>query len=92
MGVYCMLDDVIMSGSVGDRMTGAVPTQSTLAEMIIEDVLTRWPETAVVFHRHKMACPGCAVAGFYTIADAADIYNLPRTEFVAELAAVIGER
>lgn len=73
-------------------MTGAVPTQAALAEMIIEDVLTRWPETAVVFHRHKMACPGCAVAGFYTIADAADIYNLPQAEFLAELRTVIGDQ
>lgn len=65
-------------------------TQEMLSRMIIEDVLTQWPKTAGVFHRHKMACAGCAVARFYTIADAADVYRVPLNDFLAELAAVVG--
>jgi hybrid cluster-associated redox disulfide protein len=57
--------------------------------MMIADVLERWPRTADVFHRHAMACVGCAVAPFYSIIDAALVYRLSPEQFVAELLAVI---
>jgi hybrid cluster-associated redox disulfide protein len=66
-----------------------LPTPKALGEMIITDVLERWPNTADVFHNHAMACVGCAVAPFYTINDAALVYRLPADNFVAELLAVI---
>lgn len=75
------------------RHTMAEPTKAQLhlelPETTITDLLQRWPETAVVFHRHKMACVGCAVAPFYTVADAAQIYGLSPEEFVAELVAMV---
>ena len=58
-------------------------------EMTITEVLTRWPETAQVFHEYNMACVGCVVAPFYTIADAADVYGLSPAEFAAELLTLI---
>ncbi len=60
-----------------------------IADMTVEDTLTRWPQTADVFGRHNMACVGCPVAPFYTVAEAAAVYNLPSAEFVAELEQVI---
>jgi len=36
-----------------------------------------------------MACIGCDVANFYTVADAASVYQLPVKEFVSELESVI---
>ena len=62
-----------------------------LADMIIAEVLARWPKTAIVFHKHNMACVGCAVAPFYTIADAATIYGLTLDEFVLRLRLVIDQ-
>lgn len=66
-----------------------LPTPEALGEMIITDVLERWPRTADVFHDHAMACVGCAVAPFYTINDAALVYRLPAADFVAKLLAAI---
>jgi hybrid cluster-associated redox disulfide protein len=63
--------------------------ENPLAQKTIEDVLTTWPETAVVFKHHNMACIGCDVANFYTIADAAAVYKLPVDLFVSELESVI---
>ena len=60
-----------------------------MSQRTIEDVLTNWPETAVVFKHHNMACIGCPVSHFYTVAEAAAVYQLPLAEFVAELEAVI---
>lgn len=60
-----------------------------IAEMTIEDVLARWPETADVFNRHNMACVGCPVAPFYTVAEAAVVYKLPAEDFVRELEEAV---
>lgn len=60
-----------------------------IGELTITELLARWPETAVVFHHHHMACVGCAVAPFYTVADAAAIYDLPVEPFLTELQRVI---
>ncbi len=62
---------------------------NNLAEMTIEELLRRWPETAVIFHNHHMACPGCAVASFYTLTDAANVYGLPPEELIAEIQNAI---
>lgn len=66
-------------------MSDSVP----IAEMTVEDVLTRWPETANVFGRHNMACVGCPVAPFYTVSEAAAVYKLAPADFVAELERTI---
>lgn len=60
-----------------------------IAEMIISDVLARWPETAVIFQKHNMACVGCVVAPFYSIEAAISIYHLDRDQFLQDLAAAI---
>jgi hybrid cluster-associated redox disulfide protein len=73
-------------------MEGFIMTEARmeiLAEMTIEALLRRWPETAVVFHKHNMACAGCAVAPFYTAADAAQVYGLPPEELLTEIEAAI---
>jgi hybrid cluster-associated redox disulfide protein len=65
------------------------PAEDKLDAMIITTVLERWPQTAEVFYNHGMACVGCAVAPFFTIADAALVYGLDPAAFVDELWATI---
>lgn len=62
-----------------------MPEITALAEMTITEVLTAWPDTAAVFQRHGMACVGCAVAPYYSVVDAANIYGVEPQQFVAEL-------
>lgn len=69
--------------------TNAEPTKDTLGQMMITDVLERWPNTAAIFHNHAMACVGCAVASFYSISDAAVVYGLSPDRFVEELLEVV---
>ncbi len=66
-----------------------LPVRAALTELTIEEVLTRWPETAVIFHQHNMACVGCAVASFYTVTEAANVYGVSSDHFLDELVAVI---
>lgn len=55
--------------------------------MMVADVMRRWPETIGVFVARQMACPGCPMAPFMTVAAAAQEYGLDVDALVAELAA-----
>jgi hybrid cluster-associated redox disulfide protein len=55
------------------------------AHMIVADLLNCFPELVPVFIRHRMACPGCLMAPFETIAGAADVYGLELQSFLCEL-------
>lgn len=63
--------------------------EEQLAQMTVETVVRRWPETAVVFNHYGMACVGCAVASFYTVDDAISVYRVPRVAFLKALVAAI---
>jgi hybrid cluster-associated redox disulfide protein len=60
------------------RVEGATTTVSAYLE--------RCPEGARVFLAHRMACVGCSLAKFDTLADAARAYGLPLDAFLHELA------
>jgi len=72
-----------------DKTDNQIAFRATLMKLTIEDLLTRWPQTAVVFHQHNMACVGCAVASFYTVTEAANVYGLSPEQFLDELVASI---
>lgn len=65
--------------------TAALPSSSDL----VEDVLERWPSTIPVFLKHRMACPGCPMARFQTIAEVADDYGLDTGALLDEFAQAI---
>jgi hybrid cluster-associated redox disulfide protein len=59
------------------------------ADLIVADVLARWPQTIPVFMRHRMACVGCPIAPFETLAEVAAIYALNLGRFLNELEQTI---
>jgi hybrid cluster-associated redox disulfide protein len=54
-------------------------------DLTVSEILQRWPQTAVVFLRHRMACVGCAIAPFETLSEVTDIYQVNLDEFLQEL-------
>jgi hybrid cluster-associated redox disulfide protein len=59
------------------------------AGLTVTEVLARWPQTIPVFIRHRMACIGCAMAPFETLAEVAVIYELDLSRFLSELEQAI---
>ena len=55
------------------------------AELTVAETLERWPQTIPVFLRRRMACVGCAITPFETLAEAAVIYSLDLPQFLQEL-------
>ena len=64
-------------------------TQTIHKDMIVEDVFDKWPPTVKIFIKNRMACVGCPMARFTTVADAATIYDLSLPTFLHELADAI---
>ena len=62
------------------------------ADLTVAEGLAHWPQTIHIFIRHKMACPGCPVTRFETLAEVATIYDLDLDRFLAELRQSIQER
>jgi hybrid cluster-associated redox disulfide protein len=61
------------------------------ADLIVADVLARWPQTISVFIRHRMACVGCPIAPFETLAEVTAIYDLDLSYFLIELTQTIDQ-
>ncbi len=59
--------------------------QQPEANLMVAEVMTLWPQTIPVFIQHRMACVGCAIAPFETIAEVAAIYHLDLNCFLDEL-------
>lgn len=66
------------------------PTE--MSTMSVADVMERWPATIGIFNSRRMACPGCVMAPFMTVADAAASYDLDASELIAALADVVTEK
>jgi hybrid cluster-associated redox disulfide protein len=60
--------------------------------LLVADVLSRWPQTAPVFLRRRLACVGCSLARFEQVADVAAIYDLDLAAFLQELQQAIESR
>ncbi len=64
---------------------------SLTANLTVAEVLARWPHVIPVFLSHRMACVGCVMARFDTLADVTAIYGLHLGRFLSELQQLISE-
>lgn len=61
-----------------------------LSRMTVADVMEKWPASVAVFNRRRMACPGCVMAPFMTVAEAAGSYEIAEADLTGDLLAAIG--
>lgn len=59
-------------------------------DMTVLALLEHWPGCARVFNERRMACVGCELSAFETIADAARVYDVDVSQFLAALKAAVG--
>jgi hybrid cluster-associated redox disulfide protein len=67
----------------------AVEYTPLAADLTVAELMDRWPETVPIFFRYRMACVGCPIAPFETLADVAAIYGLDMECLVNELRQAI---
>lgn len=61
-------------------------------DMTIEEVVTQYPETMVVFMRHGLHCVGCHVSAFENIEEGATAHGINVDALVADLNKVAASR
>lgn len=61
----------------------------TLKSLVVADVMDAWPQTVPVFIARRMACPGCIMAPFMTVTEAALEYGLEPDALAADLKHAI---
>lgn len=57
------------------------------AETTVAETLRTFPSATAVFLRRRMHCPGCHMAGFMTLAEAARTYGIAADELLADIRA-----
>ncbi|MET4702513.1 hybrid cluster-associated redox disulfide protein [Constrictibacter sp. MBR-5] len=67
-------------------------SSARLDGMMVAEVMERWPVSIGVFNRRRMACPGCVMAPFMTVAEAAISYGLSPEELEADLVEAMEDR
>ena len=61
-------------------------------EMTIEEVVTQYPETMMVFMRHGLHCVGCHVSAFENIEEGAMAHGINVDALVADLNKVVSAK
>jgi hybrid cluster-associated redox disulfide protein len=57
------------------------------SDMLVDDVMRRWPATIRVFLDAKFMCVGCPIGCFHTVADACREHRAELAGFLASLNA-----
>jgi hybrid cluster-associated redox disulfide protein len=52
---------------------------------VVASVLERWPQSLRVFIDRRMACPGCPMMRFMTLAEAARAYDMAVDDLIRAL-------
>ncbi|CAO3359251.1 DUF1858 domain-containing protein [Azospirillum palustre] len=63
------------------------PADLTIADLMMAELMSVRPAVVPVLLRHGLACPGCAMAPFMTVREAAGAYGLELGALLAEFAA-----
>lgn len=71
------------------KVASAAHAQTITPDWTVDEVVTRYPQTALVFLRRRMHCVGCCVSRFETLADACRVYDEPLGPLLVDLAAQI---
>jgi len=72
-------------------MTARPISQRITAEMNINEVVTKYPQTIKVFFNHGMQCIGCYVCEFHSIAESAEQYGVEMEPLLNDLNDIVAE-
>ncbi len=61
-------------------------------EMTIEEVVSQYPETMMVFMRHGLHCVGCHVSAFESIEEGALAHGINVDALISDLNKVVAMR
>lgn len=63
-----------------------------IPSLTVAELLAQHPAAAAVFLRLRMACPGCPMSPFETLAEVAAAYRIDRKHFLNQLRLHYGRK
>ena len=60
-------------------------------QLIVADILERWPQVIPVFLEYQMKCVGCSMSAFDFLDDALKIYGIPAEQFLNDINTALSE-
>ena len=60
-------------------------------DLLVDDVMRRWPATIRVFLKFRFLCVGCPIACFHTVGDACREHHTDEKTFLDALHAALVE-
>jgi hybrid cluster-associated redox disulfide protein len=70
---------------------GGMDTQIIHAQLVVEDVFKKWPQTFSVFRSRNADCIGCLMQRFCTLEDVARIYDLDLQALTNDLSDCVNQ-
>jgi hybrid cluster-associated redox disulfide protein len=67
----------------------AMETMMITPNLIVADLLNRYPQVVPVLLRHGMSCVGCSMSIFETLHDAAKIYGIKLDTLITEIEGAV---
>ncbi|ADV15436.1 DUF1858 domain-containing protein [Mesorhizobium sp. M7A.F.Ca.CA.001.09.2.1] len=61
-------------------------------DMVVDEIMRKWPATVAVVLRYKMLCVGCPIGTFHTVAEACLEHHVDESRFIADLEATVRRR
>ena len=61
-------------------------------DMMMDDIMRRWPQTIRVLLRHHLLCVGCPIAGFHTLEDACREHGQDETSLREDILQAIAAK
>lgn len=55
----------------------------------VDKIMARWPQTVRVFLDYKLLCPGCPIAEFHSLEDAAEAHDISLKDLKNDIAKVL---
>jgi len=64
-------------------------TQIFHAQLTVEEILKKWPETFSVFRSRNTDCIGCLLQRFCTLQDVAETYEIELQDLIGDLETCV---
>ena len=66
-------------------------TKNFQAQLTVEEVLKKWPQTYVVFRKRHTDCIGCLLQRFCSLQDVAETYQILPLDLIGDLEKCVKE-
>ena len=82
-----------MNAFCGGESSTMKRASSINPDMVVDEIMRRWPATVAVLLRYRMLCVGCPIGTFHTVAEACREHQIDEGDFLLELESVVrGDR